>query len=311
LGSKKYRNQERKAVSARRSKVSTTRRMGITALVLAAVIISLVIFVQPWLDSDSKSSRRVSHRSVRPAVSYELLLEKATPNPVSRIFSPVALFADDEFKGTGTIANFDSSLSLVLSSVHVFLDRGKPLSWTYREISTLNSERHEIKELKRLTDWESRFAFEPDIVVALPGPAQAIKGFADWQQVLPLAPNFPYPVGEMKDEVWLTSLVTGQRFRVLLAAADPRSNAIPYFFFDWAIRPGESGTGFIVDGRDDALVVVGGSFVLPLEIRNRYPAVIGDITEIAWGCPVQLQYDPKKANLSFRTFVAHLNQQQQ
>ena len=298
----------RKRTSVRSERPLQFKRLEMQARLLVIAVIALAILILFFLglagdqriqsDSRPNANSFPARKADRP-IHRDELIAKAVTEPIRQQFTPVALLAQGEFKGSGTLFESPGGLELIFSSVHVFSDRGRPLPWTYQKISPFNPVQYPISEIKRFAGWQSQFAFEPDVIAVIPGQSQLINGYANWHEVLPLAEVFPYEVGKMEKDIWLTSLVTGKSYKVLLVAYDKKTDAIPYFFFNCPLRPGESGTGFVDKDRNDLLVVAGGIFGPPPEIKAQFAHLLGDTYELTYGCPIQFIYDQDKRQLTF------------
>lgn len=189
--------------------------------------------------------------------------------PIKSKFIPVLIYKkrlnmEFSFTCNGTIVRDGKDL-VVITAEHLFSKKDPAFLYMCRDLfSTRNW------NIESVINTGHEITGKPaDIVTLKVGSSKEIKGYS-----IHLGKQFWIRTRFFKDESLLTSLVTGQKIKVLgIATGLKKDSGVDYYIIDYASQEGESGTGFV--DINDNLYILKGSFK---KTRNKeYTIVYGPI----------------------------------
>jgi len=236
----------KKAKQARRGQrdlEEANRRLiiiGLLPLVVSAVLIVIFLTQFPLLKS----------AKTYPPI-YSLILNRLPAEPISKRYQPGFLFRNGEYRGVCTAVNTDFGWRIVTAGHMLRRDMPSEDEYTYELAYDQPPVQYSISEMSYPTFKQTGAI---DLAIGMPGPAKPIRSIT----IEPSGKEVSDFV-LTKSEDWVTCLTSGTRHRII-----GKHTKSPRCFIDYQALDGESGTGFIVEGDDETLLVlIRGVWFLP------------------------------------------------
>jgi len=227
--------------------------------VMIFIISSYFIFYKPKNDIVYHNNKNVSFTIKIPEQTenlsnHELILRKLCKEKISLKYTPVHIYRNNIFAGSGTLFKTQEGLRIA-SSGHLFYKRFGKCYYSYQVICPLEDRLYPINHILGID--KNNFQKEIDFVFCIPGQERLIEGFLNDDDI------FSASCQPLSDDTyaWFTSLVTGKKYHCVGSSFN--SENMPYLILDYDGLPGESGSGFINDF-GHLLVLKGSSYITPV-----------------------------------------------
>lgn len=191
--------------------------------------------------------------------NFELIRDKAVTQPIHEGIlglKPVFIFRDN-YWCCGTLLRNSKGEPRIITTAHLFRTNRPPAYYSYMSIIPDGQGARPIKSVSPLTTQVS--ANKSDLAVCIPGKAELVPGIIEINESdVNLAPSEWL---EISDTKYLTSLVTGQRHKVLGAThglqygVNDDGQMLLMYLFAYAPLDGESGSGFISEDKKELVVL--------------------------------------------------------
>jgi hypothetical protein len=190
---------------------------------------------------------------------YQLILQKLTDKKVSPVFSPVHIFRNGDFTGSGTLYDGPRG-SRIVTAEHLFSKELPPAHFSYQKLQPYELEMRPISQIMDPKDEPLEYGAiadfgQVDVIICVPGPDRLIAGVSD----LKIGPGEKSEHAltvyyEIPGHYHFTSLVTGETYA---AIGSTSIRGADYLVLPCSTISGESGSGFI-NARGDILVLCKG-----------------------------------------------------